>query len=119
MLYLTDVQPAYCPKCGEPMEPRLYGWEAQDRFYNAKQPFLCDCGARYLLKEDVVASAFDHAEPIEGDAGFNGAAMLNLLSELYQILGALDAPEMVLDQVLAAAEGGSLPYSTLLPFECE
>lgn len=37
MLYLSDVQPAYCPKCGKPMEPRLHGWEAQDRFYNAKQ----------------------------------------------------------------------------------
>lgn len=46
MLYLSDVQPAYCPKCGKPMEPRQHGWEAQDRFYNAKQPFLCECGAR-------------------------------------------------------------------------
>jgi hypothetical protein len=36
---------------------------------------------------------------------------------LYVIFGALDAPEAVLDQVLAAAEGDSLPYSTLLPFE--
>ncbi|MFP6860625.1 hypothetical protein [Pseudomonas sp.] len=119
MFYLADLQPAYCPKCGKPMEPRLHGGEAQDRFYNAKQPFLCDCGARYLLREDVVVGAFDHAEPIGGDAGFDGAARLNLLSELYQILGALDAPEMVLDQVLAAAEGGSLPYPTLLPFEGE
>ncbi|MFV3335480.1 hypothetical protein ACNFIA_31550 [Pseudomonas sp. NY15437] len=56
MLYLSDVQPAYCPKCGKSMEPRLHGWEAQDRFYNAKQPFLCECGARYLLRENVVAN---------------------------------------------------------------
>lgn len=117
MLYLINMQPAYCPKCGKAMEPRLYGWEAQDRFYNSKQPFLCDCGARYLLKEHAVASAFDNADPAGEDAGFNGAARLNLLSELYQILGTLDAPEMVLDQVLAAAEGASLPYPTLLPFE--
>lgn len=40
----------------------------------------------------------------------------NLLSELYQILGALDAPENVLDQVLAASEGEPLPYESLLPF---
>ncbi|WAC45217.1 hypothetical protein OU997_03210 [Pseudomonas sp. SL4(2022)] len=119
MLYLTDAQPAYCPKCGKPIELRLYGWEAQDRFYNAKQPFLCDCGARYLLKEDAVTRAFDHAEPVGGDAGFDRAAKVNLLSELYVILGALDAPETVLDQVLAAIEDDSLPYPTLLPFEYE
>lgn len=117
MLYLTDVQPAYCPKCGKPMETRLHGWEVQDRFYNAKQPFLCDCGARYLLKEIVVANEFDHAELVGGDAGFDRADRMNVLSELYVILGALDAPEAVLDQVLAAAEGDPLPYSTLLPFE--
>ncbi len=64
LLYLSDMQPAYCPKCGKPMDPRLHGWEALDRFHNAKQPFLCDCGARYLLKEEVVVSAFDHSEPV-------------------------------------------------------
>lgn len=42
-----------------------------------------------------------------------------MFSELYVILGAFDAPEAVLDQVLAAAEGDLLPYSTLLPFEKE
>ncbi len=119
MLYLTDVQSAHCPKCGKPVEPRLHGWEAQDRFYNAKQAFLCDCGARYLLKENAVATAFDHAESVGDDAGFDRAARINVLSELYVILGALDAPEAVLDQVLAAAEDDPLPYSTLLPFEKE
>jgi len=119
MLYLSDVQPAYCPQCGKPMEPRLHGWEAQDRFYNAKQPFLCECGARYLLRENVVGNAFDHTDSVGGDAGFDRAARMNVFSELYVILGAFDAPEAVLDQVLAAAEGDLLPYSTLLPFEKE
>lgn len=41
---------------------------------------------------------------------------LNVLAELYQILGALDAPEHVLDQVSAAANGHPLPHETLLPF---
>jgi hypothetical protein len=40
----------------------------------------------------------------------------NLLGELYQVLGALDAPEEVLDQVVAALEGGPLPHESLLPF---
>lgn len=40
----------------------------------------------------------------------------NLLGELYQVLGALDAPEEVLDQVIAALEGGPLPHESLLPF---
>lgn len=46
------------------MDPRLHGWEALDRFHNAKQPFLCNCGARYLLKEEVVVSTFDHSEQV-------------------------------------------------------
>ncbi len=28
MLYLTDGQPAFCPKCGKPVDPLLHGWEA-------------------------------------------------------------------------------------------
>lgn len=40
----------------------------------------------------------------------------NLLTELYQVLGALNAPAKVLDQVIAAAVGDPLPYATLLPF---
>lgn len=39
-----------------------------------------------------------------------------LLAELYQVLGALDAPAKVLDQVFAAAQGNRLPHATLLPF---
>ena len=61
--------------------------------------------------------AFDSAETIAGDAGIDRQARANLMSELYVMLGALDAPAAVLDQVLAAVEGDELPYSTLLPFE--
>lgn len=39
-----------------------------------------------------------------------------LLCELYQVLGALDAPAKVMDQVKAAMYGEELPYDTLLPF---
>ncbi|RON06240.1 hypothetical protein [Pseudomonas brassicacearum] len=117
MLYLTNAQPTCCPQCGKPIDIRLHGWEARDQFYNAKHPFLCDCGARYLIAEDTVSKAFDSAESVGGDAGFERATKVNLLSELYVILGALDAPEDVLDQVFAAVEGCPLPYSTLLPFE--
>lgn len=117
VLYLVDIQPRHCPKCGKHMDPRQHGWEAQDDFYNAKRPFLCDCGARYLIKEAAVASAFEQADTVGGDAGYDRAAKVNLLSELYVILGALYAPEVVLDQVLAAVEGDVLPYPSLLPFE--
>ena len=41
----------------------------------------------------------------------------NLLSELYQILGALNAPVNILDQVSEAISGQNLPYKTLLPFD--
>ena len=59
------------------MWPRLHGWEAQDSLYNAKQPFLCDCGARYLLKETVVARAFDQFEPADRNAGLGLACDVN------------------------------------------
>lgn len=62
-------------------------------------------------------TAFDSAETVAGDAGIDRQARANLMSELYVILGALDAPAAVLDQVLAAVEGDELPYSTLLPLE--
>lgn len=39
-----------------------------------------------------------------------------LLGELYQVLGALDAGAKVLDQVSAAIHGLPLPHATLLPY---
>jgi hypothetical protein len=95
----------------------LRGWEAQDRFYNGNHPFLCNCGARYLIGEACVNKAFDSADTVVGDAGIDRQARANLMRELSVILGALEAPVAVLDQVLAAVEGDELPYSTLLRFE--
>lgn len=45
--------------------------------------------------------------------------MKELLSELYQVLGELDAPAKVLDQVAAAIAGQPLPHATLLPFAAD
>ncbi|MGL6045236.1 MAG: hypothetical protein ACRC02_02105 [Vogesella sp.] len=45
--------------------------------------------------------------------------MKELLSELYQVLGELNAPAKVLDQVAAAIAGQPLPHATLLPFDLE
>ena len=117
MLYLTDGQPAFCPKCGKPIDPQLRGWEAKDRFYNGHHPFLSGCGARYLIAGAGVNKAFDSAETVAGDAVIDHQARADLMCELYVILGALDAPTAVLDQVLAAVEGEELPHATLLPFE--
>ncbi|WP_454242736.1 hypothetical protein [Pseudomonas sp. Y3 TE3536] len=70
-----------------------------------------------MIAETSVSQAFDSAETVDGDAGFDRQAKANLMCELYVILGALDALAAVLDQVLAAVEGEQLPYSTLIPFE--
>lgn len=40
----------------------------------------------------------------------------DLLGELYQVLGSLDAGAEVLDQVSAAINGQPLPHETLLPY---
>lgn len=42
-----------------------------------------------------------------------------VLCELYQVLGELGAPENVLANCLAAAEGRPIPHQTLLPFALE
>lgn len=68
MLYLTDVQPAFCPKCGKPIDPQLHGWEAKDLFYNGNHLFVCGCGAQYLIGEASVSKAFDSDETVARDA---------------------------------------------------
>jgi len=49
------------------------GWP-KDRFYNDNHPFFCNCGARYLFAEGSVSQAFDSAETVAGNAGFNQQA---------------------------------------------
>lgn len=44
------------------------------------------------------------------------ADLTGLCAELYQVLGALDAPEHILDKVSAAANGEAIPAIDLLPF---
>ena len=72
-----------------------------------------------MIAEASVNQAFDSAETMAGDASDDRQAKANLLSELYVILGALDAPVAVLDQMVAEVEGEELPYSTLIPFESD
>lgn len=116
MHYLLDGQPVYCPQCGKPFAPRIHGWEAQDRFHNGGHPFSCDCGARYLIAKQTVERVFDDGERVANPT-LQGKADTELLSELYVILAALDAPTAVLDQVSAAIEGAELPYPTIIPIE--
>lgn len=47
------------------------------------------------------------------------AALRQFAAEAYQVLGALDAPENVLDNASDAASGGPLRHETLLPFFAE
>ena len=46
-------------------------------------------------------------------------ALRQFAAEAYQVLGALDAPENVLDNASDAASGGPLRHETLLPFFAE
>lgn len=43
-------------------------------------------------------------------------ALLTLCAELYQVLGAYDAPEHILDKVSAAMMGEAITNESLLPF---
>lgn len=97
--------------------PRLCGWEAQDWFHNGDDPCSCNCNARYLIAKQAVNSAFDDGEAEEGGTDRRRKAGTELLTELYVILGALDAPATVLEQVLAVIDGEDLPHPTLIPFK--
>lgn len=55
-------------------------------------------------------------QALHDDAAHTTEVLLNLLTELSQVLVALDAPDHVLDQVWAAIEDQPLPYESLLPF---
>ncbi len=87
------------------------------RHQRQQSPFSCDCKARYLIAKQAVNSAFDDGEAEDGGTDRRRKAETKLLSELYVILGALDAPATVLERVLAAIDGEDLPHPTLTPFE--
>jgi len=53
------------------------------------------------------------------DANTRIADLEALCGEIYQILGALDAPAQVLDKVYAASNGDAIPSGDLLPFVTE
>lgn len=69
--------------------------------------------APWSIRDEVCHNLSIYIEQIEAMAD------TNLLCELYQILGALDADDKVLDQVSAAIRGDELPYDTLLPYFVE
>lgn len=62
--------------------------------------------AKYQAR--CIAAAYQRLAKISG--------ITTLLAELYQVCGALGASAEVLDQILAAQEGGPLPHGTLLPY---
>jgi hypothetical protein len=61
-----------------------------------------------------MAAVLDY--PAEAQVARRLDELETVCAELYQVLGTLGAPERILDQAIAAAEGRSLPYATLLPF---
>jgi hypothetical protein len=75
--------------------------------------------SKLLLKEACEALGLDFETSSWFDVVGAVKNQAQVMGELYQILGVLDASEKVLDQVLAASEGKPLPYETLLaePFE--
>lgn len=87
---------------------------------DGQQYLQCECGdlyptksygAGFMAANDGVCENCD-AEQVT----IPGPVARNLLGELYQILGALDAGAKVLDQVSAAIHGQPLPHETLLPY---
>lgn len=82
---------------------------------NHAQPVIATLAIKAGAYHSTEAIAIT-AQALHDDAAHTTEVLLNLITELYQVLGALDAPEHVLDQVLAAIEDQPLPYETILPF---
>ena len=68
--------------------------------------------ARYVQAADEIEALRAECERLREKV----EQIMGLAAELYQVLGALDADDKVLDQVSAAAHGNPLPHDTLLPF---
>lgn len=84
-----------------------------DQVRDCANDFVCETGEDEPIKASFIAAA-------------NPQAILKLIAkvehlrrfaaEAYQVLGALDAPENVLDNASDAANGVPLRHGTLLPF---
>ena len=108
-------------------------WRKLGRFHLMNAYGYAACGQTSLIEHEAIdATLVPDANrcrragckedwPAEGatSSPLNIEQLENLLGELYQVLGALDAPEAVLDQVVAALEGGPLPHESLLPFAAQ
>lgn len=87
-----------------------------DQVRDCANDFVCETGEDEPIKASFIAAA-------------NPQAILKLIAEVehmrrfaaeaYQVLGALDAPENVLDNASDAANGVPLRHETLLPFFAE
>lgn len=108
-------------------------WRKLGRFHVMNAYGYAACGQTALIEHEAIDASLvpdanrcrragcKEAWPAEGvtATSLNVEQLENLLGELYQVLGALDAPEAVLDQVVAALEGGPLPHESLLPFAAQ
>lgn len=72
---------------------------------------FCESVEDYLVTCRSIGKKPDQPSPV-----IIGKHPKALFGELYQILGALDAPARVLDQVSAASVGNPIPIDPLLPF---
>ncbi|MEQ6694865.1 hypothetical protein V4W74_01945 [Pseudomonas aeruginosa] len=87
-----------------------------DQVRDCANDFVCETGEDDPIKASFIAAA-------------NPQAILKLIAEVehlrrfaaevYQVLGAMDAPENVLDNASDAANGVPLRHETLLPFFAE
>lgn len=108
-------------------------WRKLGRFHIMNAYGYAACGQTSLIEHEAIEAGLvppsnrcrragcKEAWPANGTMAvpLNIYQLENLLGELYQVLGALDAPEAVLDQVVAALEGGPLPHESLLPFAAQ
>lgn len=117
----------------QPVNGQTANWRKLGRYHIMNAYGYAACGQTALIEHEAIGATLvpdanrcrrvgcKDAWPAPGRTPSNLSIeqLENLLSELYQVLGAMDAPEAVLDQVIAALEGGPLPHESLLPFAAQ
>ena len=84
-------------------------------YFDDVDPLLADLASANADKQAYGQNAIDLRKRLT-KAQARIADLEALCGELYQVLGALDAPAQVLDKVYAASNGDAIPSGDLLPF---
>lgn len=107
-----SVNYARAEKCPQTLETAQAAWDRdQELIEEQRQQISRDSQTINQLRQKLQSAEVD-LDRLKAE----NEALRRFAAEVYQVLGALDAPENVLDNASDAANGVPLRHETLLPF---